>query len=284
MDAPRRKSLTSTLSSSPQTSRPARSTPSSALDGSALVPQGGYTAAQDYDHTIVQRCIHERKLAPFYKSFDDDQPDAQSIADAYSHLSHFTRCCEQPICTECFVQIKRADPNHTNPPSSEPATCPYCMEANFGVVYRPPPSFLVKGPGAGAGTGMVGEGHGALAAVAAAGNMASTIGAAATGTIANARRRKSFGHTDPEVITIDMIRPDWEDKLRQAHAAIARRANRRIIMRQVGDRLTPIGVSSSRAGAELPDGLIQGPGGSHHHHHYRRCRCWCGEWTATGNR
>ncbi|CAD6890211.1 unnamed protein product [Tilletia controversa] len=318
------------------------------VDGGALVPQGVYTAAQDYDHTIVQRCIHERKLAPFYKFFDDDQPDAQSIADAYPHLSqslhslqhqhqpaspssharsasassasasaspssssspssplrsgadspshyhpqsppppppptsllphpltecpicflyypsplNFTRCCEQPICTECFVQIKRADPNHTNPPSSEPATCPYCMEANFGVVYRPPPSLLVKGPGAGAGTGTVGAGHGASAAVAAAGNMASTIGAAATGTIANARRRKSFGHTDPEVITIDMIRPDWEDKLRQAHAAIARRANRRIIMRQVGDRLIPIGVSSSRAGAELPEGLIQGPGGA----------------------
>ncbi|CAD6888717.1 unnamed protein product, partial [Tilletia caries] len=95
---------------------------------------------------------------------------------------------------------------------------------------------------------------------------------------------EELGHTDPEVITIDMIRPDWEDKLRKAHAAIARRANKRIIMRQVGDRLTPIAVSSSRAGAELPDGLIQGPGGSHHHHHYRRCRCWCGEWTTTGNR
>lgn len=57
-----------------------------------------------------------------------------------------------------------------------------------------------------------------------------------------------------------MVRPDWEEKLQSALAAIARRANRRIIMRQVGDRLIPIGVSSSRMGAELPGG--DGPGGA----------------------
>jgi hypothetical protein len=27
---------------------------------------------------------------------------------------NYSRCCEQPICTECFVQIKRADPTTTN--------------------------------------------------------------------------------------------------------------------------------------------------------------------------
>ncbi|KAE8218867.1 hypothetical protein CF319_g7331 [Tilletia indica] len=325
------------------------------VDGGALIPQGVYSGAQDYDHSIVQRCIHERKLAPFYKSFEDEDPDAHTIAESYPHLTHalqslqqqaaaasssssashsrsasassassptaaassalstspsspvrsgatsphdhhhhvysktsppppptsllphpltecpicflyypsplnFTRCCEQPICTECFVQIKRADPNHTNPPSSEPATCPYCMEANFGVVYRPPPSLLAKGGGQGSSS----SSGGTSAAVAAAGNIASSVVGAvsARAEMASGRRRKSFGHTDPEVITIDMIRPDWEDKLRQAQAAIARRANRRIIMRQVGDRLIPIGVSSSRAGAELPEGIIQGPGGA----------------------
>lgn len=39
------------------------------------------------------------------------------------------------MCSECFVQIKRADPSHTNPPSSEPAACPYCMTPPFGVRY-----------------------------------------------------------------------------------------------------------------------------------------------------
>ncbi len=54
----------------------------------------------------------------------------------------------------------------------------------------------------------------------------------------------------------DQIRPDWEAKLAAVKAAVARRANRRIIMRQVGDRLIPIGVTSGRIHplAEMPIG------------------------------
>lgn len=44
----------------------------------------------------------------------------------------------------------------------------------------------------------------------------------------------------------DQIRPDWEAKLAAVRAAVTRRANRRIIMRQVGDRLIPVGVTSGR--------------------------------------
>lgn len=46
-------------------------------------------------------------------------------------------------------------------------------------------------------------------------------------------------------------------------AAVTRRANRRIIMRQVGDRLIPIGVSSGRM-VEAADGAgnADGEGGS----------------------
>ena len=58
--------------------------------------------------------------------------------------------------------------------------------------------------------------------------------------------------------TADQIRPDWEDKLKAVKAAVARRANRRIIMRQVGDRLIPIGVTSGRIQV-MDDG---GEGGS----------------------
>lgn len=45
---------------------------------------------------------------------------------------------------------------------------------------------------------------------------------------------------------LDLIRPDWEAKLAAVKAAVQRRANRRIIMRQVGDRLIPVGVTSGR--------------------------------------
>lgn len=47
-------------------------------------------------------------------------------------------------------------------------------------------------------------------------------------------RRKSVSSKAKEVITIDQIRPDWETKLNQVKAAAARRAARRIVMRQVG--------------------------------------------------
>jgi hypothetical protein len=50
----------------------------------------------------------------------------------------------------------------------------------------------------------------------------------------------------PHVDNPDQIHPDWEAKLAAVQAAVARRANRRIIMRQVGDRLVPVGITSGR--------------------------------------
>jgi len=52
----------------------------------------------------------------------------------------------------------------------------------------------------------------------------------------------------------DQIRPDWEAKLAAVRAQAQRRANRRIIMRQVGDRLIPVGVTSGRVHALTEDG------------------------------
>ncbi|KAI9289783.1 hypothetical protein BC943DRAFT_356729 [Umbelopsis sp. AD052] len=46
---------------------------------------------------------------------------------------NYTRCCHQPICSECFVHIRQ--------PADSPmatANCPYCVEPNFGIVYHPP--------------------------------------------------------------------------------------------------------------------------------------------------
>jgi hypothetical protein len=49
-----------------------------------------------------------------------------------------SRCCDQAICSECFVQIKRTDPTITHM-VSEPACCPFCVQENFGIIYNPPP-------------------------------------------------------------------------------------------------------------------------------------------------
>jgi hypothetical protein len=55
------------------------------------------------------------------------------------------------------------------------------------------------------------------------------------------------------IVMVDHIRPDWEAKLAAVRAAVTRRANRRIIMRQVGDRLIPVGVTSGRVHALSPE-------------------------------
>ena len=49
----------------------------------------------------------------------------------YPRNINYSRCCEQPICSECFLQIKRSA-------SGEPACCPYCVEPDFGIVYNQP--------------------------------------------------------------------------------------------------------------------------------------------------
>ena len=45
-------------------------------------------------------------------------------------------------------------------------------------------------------------------------------------------------------------------------AAVARRANRRIIMRQVGDRLIPVGITSGRVHALPAEDMPEGGEGS----------------------
>jgi len=154
-----------------------------------------------------------------------------------------SRCCDQAICTECFVQIKRAEPTPQHL-VSEPAACPYCVQDNFGVVYTPP-------------TWRAGIGSDNYhPSVHPSSSRSALSQASEPPTGKDKSRRKSFGYDSPEVVTIDQIRPDWEAKLAAVKAAVARRANRRIIMRQVGDRLIPIGVTSGRIHplAEMPIG------------------------------
>lgn len=146
-----------------------------------------------------------------------------------------TRCCDQPICSECFVQIKRPDPhppehgeaNHDSEGGrsntgeyelvSEPATCPFCVQPEFGVTYSPPPFRR----------GLV---YASNQDGRAPGNAVSPMSSSSSLLSANAnnetgrRRATSLSANSPAVVTTDRIRPDWAQKLANARAQAARRS------------------------------------------------------------
>jgi hypothetical protein len=152
----------------------------------------------------------------------------------YPPYLNTTRCCEQPICSECFVQIKRPDPHppeHEQPDPNAPplsdedrhaqeegllvsevAACPYCKQPEFGITYTSPP--FRRGLTYGSGT----HPYQVKSAVSSQTSLSS-------GTLSPGRRRgTSLSATAPEVITTDKVRPDWATKLAAARAHAARRS------------------------------------------------------------
>ncbi|CAG8977892.1 hypothetical protein HYALB_00001769 [Hymenoscyphus albidus] len=150
-----------------------------------------------------------------------------------------TRCCDQSICSECFVQIKRPDPHppeheHNDPSNpapaapepaaesemlvSEPSTCPYCQQPEFGVTYDPPPfrrGLAYQNPHPGITS--------LSSAMSSSSSLNSTVPAAAV-PVAQKRRTTSISANASTVITTDRIRPDWATKLSTARSHLARRS------------------------------------------------------------
>ncbi|KAL8690654.1 MAG: hypothetical protein Q9218_003948 [Villophora microphyllina] len=159
----------------------------------------------------------------------------------YPTYGNKTRCCDQWICSECFVQIKRPDPHppeHTDPSSppplssttgsdesaeegelvSEPATCPFCKQAEFGIMYEPPPFRR--------GLAYVNQplGKGASAMSSSTSLSSGLSGGQLSPNIISRRRTTSVSATDSSVITTDRIRPEWHYRLMSARANVHRRS------------------------------------------------------------
>lgn len=158
-----------------------------------------------------------------------------------------TRCCDQLICSECFVQIKRPDPHYpeqhggesnangtgSNQASTtngdgdeatngelimEPAKCPYCTQLEFGVTYDPPP--FRRGVVYATSSAAVGSLSNAMSST-------SSLNSGPPPTSSNPvsrRRGQSLSAVAPNVITVDRIRPEWTTKLAAARAQQRRRA------------------------------------------------------------
>ncbi|KXJ89901.1 hypothetical protein Micbo1qcDRAFT_235110 [Microdochium bolleyi] len=166
----------------------------------------------------------------------------------YPQYLNRTRCCDQLICSECFVQIKRPDPHYpeqhgddegnangggsSQAPSTntdadeaktgelimEPAKCPYCTQLEFGVTYDAPP--FRRGVVYAMGGAAVGSLSNAMSST-------SSLNSGPPPTSSNPVSRKrgqSLSAVAPNVITTDRIRPEWTTKLAAARAQQRRRA------------------------------------------------------------
>lgn len=151
----------------------------------------------------------------------------------YPPFMNKTRCCDYDICSECFVQIKRADPHlphdeqhllggtqePVNPDLliSEPASCPFCKEQDFGVVYSPPPFRR----------GLVyteSLSPSCLGSSAHSPDPSIPLSPPSPPQGSGPRRKMALSSSAPEVVTTDQIRPDWAHKLQSARNHAARRA------------------------------------------------------------
>ncbi|KZL74451.1 c2h2 zinc finger protein [Colletotrichum incanum] len=176
-------------------------------------------------------CVNGQPLEVFlYK----DASECPICFLTYPPYLNRTRCCDQPICSECFVQIKRADPHYPEhhgepneqPPNpanpeeapemliSEPAQCPYCQQTEFGVTYDAPPfrrglSYAIGYPSQNT-------------AMSSQSSLNSTL--SPTSPTPGRRRAQSLSANAPNVITTDRVRPDWSTKLAAQRAHQARRA------------------------------------------------------------
>ncbi|KAI3401998.1 hypothetical protein diail_3972, partial [Diaporthe ilicicola] len=160
------------------------------------------------------------------------------------YLNH-TRCCDQAICSECFVQIKRPDPHFPeghgdgeqeeptpNPEEqsglliSEPAQCPYCQQTEFGVTYDPPPfrrglTYAISSAGLGTMSTAMSSSSSLNSGALSPTPMTSPP---PSGAVVGRRRTQSLSANAPNVITTDRVRPDWAAKLAAQRNHQARRA------------------------------------------------------------
>ncbi|KAL2015965.1 hypothetical protein VTK56DRAFT_4500 [Thermocarpiscus australiensis] len=157
---------------------------------------------------------------------------------SYPPYLNRTRCCDQPICSECFVQIKRPDPHfpeghNENDPNrdpeetagllvSEPACCPYCTQPDFGVTYEPPP--FRRGVVYSISPTALGTTSAAMSSSSSVNSATVSPTVGSPGDDAGRRRNQSLSASSPNVILTDRIRPEWATKLQAARAHQARRA------------------------------------------------------------
>ncbi|KAI8647933.1 hypothetical protein BD408DRAFT_408015 [Parasitella parasitica] len=92
--------------------------------------------SNDYDYKMYLYKNEKRLYSILY----NDSIECPICFLYYPANINFARCCDQPICTECFVQIKKRPADTSTSATGADIVCPYCMTENFGIIYYCPPS------------------------------------------------------------------------------------------------------------------------------------------------
>ncbi|MGB1598478.1 MAG: hypothetical protein ACPIOQ_37330 [Promethearchaeia archaeon] len=99
-------------------------------DSKFTKPTGLY-ATCEWDDKAVKKLIQKKKVAPRYPGREDAGPDLDECPICflwYPGGLNRSKCCKQPICTECYLQFKK-------PNSQKQVTCPFCNALNYAVKY-----------------------------------------------------------------------------------------------------------------------------------------------------
>lgn len=153
-------------------------------------PRSASQRDASYDPYVERKKAYLEKMKQREKMLYNDAVECPICFLYYPANINYSRCCDQPICTECFVQIHR--PVET---PSVPATCPFCMEENYGILYESPAwseKFQARSR-SGSHSTMTGTRH-------------TTSGVGGS----DGPRRESVDHKNPDVVLVDHIRPNWD--------------------------------------------------------------------------
>ncbi|KAI8079828.1 uncharacterized protein BX664DRAFT_341553 [Halteromyces radiatus] len=82
---------------------------------------------------LKHRLLLLRSSTPWLDQNLDKDTIECPICLLYYPFTNYTRCCGQPICTDCFLQLRRSDESPL-----DPAACPFCVQPNLGVIHIPP--------------------------------------------------------------------------------------------------------------------------------------------------
>ncbi|KAI9008568.1 hypothetical protein DFJ74DRAFT_360406 [Hyaloraphidium curvatum] len=183
----------------------------------------------------------------------------------YPRNINWSRCCDQPICSECFVQIQR-------PESGDPAACPFCVEPNFGIIYYAPntPMYLEKSgraddpdapplPIAADHLSQSLPADSPLARLEGEEERPETPASVAgkAGKREGKKRRESMGSKAPGVVTVDDLRPGWFKKHQQQLLA-------RAIQQQQRRYASLLAASAPGSRPPPPPSSPPGPSGDEH--------------------